>query len=67
MPYSSDIKHSYVPLTPVAKSQLDALMSHSKPAVSNWISQSEFHAEEGEYCLISNENGELVEVLVGVA
>jgi len=52
MPYSSDIKHSYIPLTPVAKSQLDALMTHSKPAVSNWISQSEFHAEEGEHCLI---------------
>lgn len=67
MPYSSDLKHSYIPLTPVAKSQLDALIVHSKPAVANWIGHSEFKAEEGEYCLISNENGELVEVLVGVA
>ncbi len=67
MPYSSDLKHSYIPLTPVAKSQLDALVSHSKPTVANWISQTEFKAEEGEFCLISNENGELVEVLVGVA
>jgi len=67
MPYSSDSKHSYIPLTPVAASQLDALMSHSKPAAANWISQTEFKAEEGDYCLISNEEGELVEVLVGVA
>ena len=67
MPYSSDLKHSYVPLTPVTSSQLDALTSHSKPAVANWISQSEFKATEGEYCLISNNEGELVEVLIGVA
>ena len=67
MPYSSDLKHSYIPLTPVAKSQLDALVNHSKQAVANWISQCEFKADEGEYCLISNDNGELVEVLVGVA
>ena len=66
MPYSSDIKHSYIPLTPVAKSQLDALISHSKPAVATWISQSEFKAEEGQHCLINNADGELIEVLVGV-
>ena len=67
MPYSSDTKHSYIPLTPVAQSQLDALVSHSKPAVANWIDQSEFKAEEGQHCLISNAEGELIEVLIGVA
>jgi len=67
MPYSSDLKHSYIPLTPVAKSQLDALINHSKTAVANWISHSEFKAEEGDFCFISNENGELAEILVGVA
>lgn len=67
MPYSSDLKHSYIPLTPVAKSQLDSLIEHSRPAVANWIQQSDFTAKENETCLISNENGELSEVLVGVA
>ena len=67
MPYSSDLKNSYIPLTPVSKNQLDALVSHSKPAVANWISQSDFKAEDGQHCLISNGDGELIEVLVGVA
>jgi len=67
MPYSSDLKHPYIPLTPVAKSQLESLIEYSRPAVANWIQQSDFTAEAGEYCLISNENGELAEVLVGIA
>ncbi|PWQ98495.1 leucyl aminopeptidase family protein [Leucothrix arctica] len=67
MPYSSDLKNSYIPITPVTKSQLESLIEHSKPAVGNWIQQSDFEAKEGEYCLISNEMGELAEVLIGVA
>ena len=67
MPYSSDLKHPYIPLTPVAKSQLESLIEHSRPAVANWIQQSDFTAQENEICLLSNENGELSEVLVGVA
>ena len=67
MPYSSDLKNVYIPLTPVAKSQLESLTEHSRPAVANWIQQSDFKASEGEICLISNENGELSEVLIGVA
>ncbi|PID46255.1 MAG: leucyl aminopeptidase [Proteobacteria bacterium] len=67
MPYSSDLQHDYIPLTPVAKSQLESLIDLSRPAVANWIQQSDFAAKEGEICLIHNENGELSEVLIGVA
>jgi leucyl aminopeptidase len=67
MPYSSDLQNAYVPITPVTKGQLESLIEHSKPAVGNWIQQSGFEASEGEYCLISNEMGELAEVLIGVA
>ena len=66
MPYSSDLHNAYIPITPVTKSQLESLIEHSKPAVGNWIRQSGFTASEGEYCLISNEMGELAEVLIGV-
>lgn len=67
MPYSSDLKHDFIPLTPVAKSQLESLIDLSRPAVANWIQQVGFEASEGEVCLISNEQGELSEVLIGVA
>ncbi|RVU84463.1 leucyl aminopeptidase family protein [Leucothrix sargassi] len=67
MPYSSDFKNDYIPITPVTKHQLESLIEHSKPAVGNWIQQSGFEASEGQYCLISNEMGDLTEVLIGVA
>lgn len=66
MPYTSDQTHDYIPLTPVPKSQLDSLIKLSKPVVANWIKQSGFQASEGEFCLISNEQGDLSEVLIGI-
>jgi len=66
MPYTSDLTHDYIPLTPVPKSQLDSLVKLSKPVVANWIKQSGFQAGEGEFCLISNEHGDLSEVLIGI-
>ena len=56
-----------LPLIPLTKDKLAGWTKKQKQAVRVWISSTGFKASPGSICLISDENGKLAQVLVGVS
>ena len=56
-----------VTLIPVSASDLNDWRDDQTPRVQSWLNHNAFDATPGSYCSISNEHGQLIEVVVGIA
>ena len=65
MTYTTETTSS-IPLIPVSKSSLENVLKAQSDAVSNWLNNIEFEANEGQSCMVPDTDGSLMMVLVGI-
>ncbi len=56
-----------IPITPVRSSQLNDFIAQQDGPTQAWIRANQFEAKPASTCLVSNANGELTRVLLGVS
>ncbi|MGK0271620.1 MAG: leucyl aminopeptidase [Cocleimonas sp.] len=65
MTYTTETTPS-IPLIPVSKSSLESVLKAQTDAVSNWLNNIEFEANENQSCMVPDTDGSLMMVLVGI-
>jgi len=66
MAYTTENTKS-IPLIPVSKKELEEFIKKQPEKVSNWIKSIEFKASENQSCMIPDDDGSVLMVLVGVS
>jgi len=65
MSYTTE-KSKSIPLIPISANELEGFLKNQPELVGNWVNNVEFKAKTNESCLVPNEDGTVLMVLVGI-